>query len=193
MPPQGIQKDMKASTKKITNGEISASMKELGVKEHENALNASKATIERRCKTLDEKYFLSKEEATLVATYTYEGEKGDETKSPYRCINKKLWQDNAEDQRTNKKSYLQLLLRTLRKLPRTKPQTLYRGVKEDKREYHVGDEIVWKGFSSTSLRMAVTRTFLKNDKTNTSCGTLFDIRGAWGYKISGFSDHVEEG
>ena len=185
--------DIKVSTEKVAVGEVSESMKELGVKEPEDALSISKATVERRWKTLDEKYLLSKEEATLVATYTYEGEKGDEAKSPYRCINKKLWKDNFQDQLSNKNSYLQLLLRTLRKLPRTKPRTLYRGVKEDKQEYHVGEEVVWKGFSSSSLRMAVTRKFLKNDEANASCGTLFDIRGAWGYKISDFSDHVEEG
>ena len=129
----------------------------------------------------------SKEEAILIVSYTYEAGKA----SPYKIINKKLRKGSIQDQLTNKKSYLRLLLRALRKLPRTKPQTLYRGIKDDKHEYKVGEEIEWKGFSSTSTSMRATQNFLKT-KENVE-KTLFEIRKVWGYNVSNFSKYAEEG
>ena len=112
--------------------------------------------------------------------------------SPYRVINNKLWEDNIQDQVSNPKSYLSLLLQALRKLPRTKPQTLYRGIKNDEHIYSVGDELLWKGFSSTSTSMGTTQSFLTDKETKKICGTLFEIRDMWGYDISDFSKYPKE-
>ena len=98
-----------------------------------------------------------------------------------------LWKDKAQEQESNTRSYLRMLLRAIRKLSRTKPQTLYRGIKEHKQKYTVGEELLWKGFSSTSTSMEATRTFLTSNDTGRADGTLFEIRGMWGYRISDFS------
>ena len=162
------------------------------MKDPEKVLRECKEVVEKNKNIIEKNYLLSKEEAIIIATYTYEDEIKDN--SSYRIINKKLWNDMAQDQLTDNKSYFCLLLRALRKLPRTKPQTLYRGIRGDEHKYKVGEEIEWKGFSSTSTSLRVTQDFLKNDKIKKVEGTLFEIRNAWGYdlrELSFFSN--EEG
>ena len=78
-----------------------------------------------------------------------------------------------------------MLLRALHKLPKTKPQVLYRGIRGDEHEYKVGEKIEWRGFTSTSTSMEVAQVFLRIGKKVK--GTLFEIRNAWGYDIHGFS------
>ena len=135
-------------------------------------------------------YLHSNEEAILVTSYTYEAGKGEV--SPYRVINEKLREGKAQDQLTNKKSYLRLLLRALRKLPRTKPQTLYRGIRSDTHEYKVGEKVEWQGFTSTTTSMSVTQNFLRNRETKKVEGTLFEIRDEWGYDVAAFSKYPDE-
>lgn len=135
---------------------------------------------------LNEKYLHSVEEALLVSSYTYEDEINVEN-SPYRIINQMLWENKAQDQILDTKSYLRFLLRALRKLPRTSPKTLYRGVKNYKHTYNVGEELEWKGFSSTSTSIRTTQDFLIDEETLKVSGTLFEIRGIWGYNVSDFS------
>lgn len=139
---------------------------------------------------MNNKYIHTEEEAVLIATYTYEEEEEENTEnSPYKILNKKLRNDNYEDQISSKKSYTRLLLQALRKFPRTTSQTLYRGVKDDDNQYSVGMELIWKGFSSTSTSLRTTQTFLAKEKTSS---TLFEIRGMWGYNISDFSNYPKE-
>ena len=154
------------------------------------ALNDCKTIVERNKVIIERNYILNYEEAVLVTSYTYE----DKTNgmSPYRIINKKLREGKAQDQLTGKKSYLRLLLRALRKLPRTKPQTLYRSITKDKHEYKVGEEIPWQGFTSTSTSMKVTQAFLTNKETNKVEGTLFEVRNEWGYNVADFSQFPDE-
>ena len=156
----------------------------------ENVLTGCEEVFNEKKVIIEKNNIHNKEEAILITSYTYEAGKGEV--SPYRIINKKLRERDIQDQLTNKKSYLRLLLRALRKLPRTKPQTLYRGIKWDKHEYKVGEEIEWKGFSSTSTNMRATQAFFTNDKTKKVEGTLFEIRNAWGYDIHDFSDYTDE-
>ena len=135
--------------------------------------------------------YLSKEDIMSISSYTYDVTKGKTTGTkkqiPYKIINEKLRDGKAQDQLTNKKSYLCLLLRALRKLPRTKPQMLYRGVEDDTEEYEIGKTIVWKGFSSTSTSIRESTQFLKDKATGRVKGTLFEIQPTWGYDIHDFS------
>ena len=171
--------------KKITEGDIVNALIVIGIKDPEKVMSNCKKVVDGNKSIIEKSYVLTKEETVLISLYTYEDKKAEA--SPYRIINDKLWDDNAEDQFTNKKSYLRLLLSALRKLPRTKPQTLYRGIREDKHEYKVGDNIEWKGFTSTSKSMKITQTFLTNGKTGKVEGTLFEIKNCWGYDVHYFS------
>ena len=175
----------------ITEEDIYEVLKRIDVKDPESTLERCKEAIHINKDILSNYYLLSNEEALLIASYTYEG-KANEA-SPYKIINKKLRERDIQDQLTNQKSYIRLLLRALRKLPRTKPQTLYRGIMRDKHEYKVGEEIEWKGFTSTSTNMRATQIFLRNRETRKVEGTLFEIRNAWGYDIHDFSGYIEEG
>lgn len=150
-----------------------------------------KITIEENKKVLHEKYLHSEEEAILIATYTQE-KKTNPDDSPYKIINQILWDNKAQDQIQNNKSYLHLLLRALRKLPRVKSQFLYRGINV-KDSYNVGDELEWKGFSSTSTSMKSTQMFLSDSRsTETNYEIMFEIRDMWGYDVSDFSMFSDE-
>ena len=185
-----IYKEPEISEVAITEEDIAEALKRIGVKDPENVLIKCKKIVDRNKSGIKENYLQNKEETILITSYTHE-DKVNMT-SPYSIINKLLWENSIQDQFENKKSYLRLLLRALRKLPRTKPQTLYRGIKWDKHEYKVGEEIEWKGFSSTSTNMRATQAFFTNDKTKKVEGTLFEIRNAWGYDIHDFSDYTDE-
>ena len=164
----------------ITYDEIRSALEGIGVSDPKEVFEECKETIKERWSWLSKKYVLTEEEAVLISTYTY-GEKGVSLdRFPYRIINKKLWEGRIKGQTSDPKSYLRLLLRALRKLPRTVPQTLYRGVWET--EY----KLMWKGFSSTTTSMEVTKGFLHNK------GSLFEIRDMWGYSISDFSIYSDE-
>ena len=149
-----------------------------------------KKTVKGNTKVIKNNYLLSKEESIIVTSYTYEDEKN--MTSPYRIINDKLRDDKADDQLEGKKSYLRLLLRALRKLPRTELQTLFRGIKKDKHKYTVGEKIKWKGFTSTSTSMKVTQAFLTDPRIRKVEGTLFEIRNEWGYNVADFSEFPDE-
>ena len=176
----------------ITFEEIFEALKGLGVSDPENVLCDCKKIVSNKETTINENYLQSKEEAVVITSYTYE----DETNktSPYKIINKKLWEGKGQDQLINKKSYLHLLFRAFRKLPRTKPQTLYRGITKDKKEYkyEVGKDIEWEGFTSTSTSMEATQVFITDNEINKIEGTLFEIRNAWGYDLRDFSDYKDE-
>ena len=179
----------KMEKEKITFDDISAALVEIGVTNLEAVLSDCKEVIKSNRKTLRKRYLHSEEEAVLITTYTYsEDNEGDEENTPYRKLNTKLWDDNIQDQLDNPKSYLRLLLRALRKLPRTRPQTLFRGIKNYEHVYEIGEELIWKGFSSTSTSMRVTKLFLTNKVTRKVDGTLFEIRKMWGYNIFDFSE-----
>lgn len=175
---------------RITYGDIRIALSEIGVNEPKKVLDMCAKCINDRWDIINKKYLHSKEEAALISTYTYGQDDGSKIKFPYQAINQILRGNDdrkAKEQMKNKKSYLRLLLRVLHKLPRTKPQTLYRGIKNVKHEYKVGKEILWKGFSSTSTSMEATIDFLTDKETKNIDGTLFDIRWIWGYNVSDFS------
>lgn len=175
----------------ITYDNILAAIENIGVTKACDTLKEYRNIIIPRWNVLNNRYIHSEEEAALIASYTYENNIDPEN-SPYKIINRKLWEDDIHDQTSDIKSYLYLLLRALRKLPRTRPQTLYRGIKDDKHNYKVDEKLLWKGFSSTSTSMEVTQDFLTDPKTNKICGTLFEIQNMWGYNVSDFSKFPKE-
>ena len=169
----------------ITEGDIIKALKEIGVKDPDSVLRNCKKVVDKNKQTIEENYLQNKEEAILIVSYTYEDQIN--KTSPYKIINEKLGDNGIQDQLTNKKSYPLLLLRALRKLPMTEPQTLYRGIRDNKHEYKVGEEIEWKGFTSTSKSMRVSQDFLTDKEGKKVEGTLFEIRNAKGYDIHSFS------
>ena len=183
-------KEPEVTEEAVTEEDLLEALKELDVKDPAQVISDCKKVVYKNKDIVEENYVLNYDEAIVVTLYTYE----DETNktSPYSNINKKLWRDETQDQFTNKKSYLRLMLRVLRKLPRIKPQTLYRGIKWDKHEYKAGEEVVWKGFSSTSTSMKVTQSFITNKEIGKVEGTLFEIRNGWGYNIADFSQYRNE-
>ena len=89
------------------------------------------------------------------------------------------------------------ILRTLQKLPRCMGWMLYRGMcgGVDMASYREGETIVWSGLSSTSLNIGVTKGLLaKGTEDGRTRGTLFVIKGGWGYNIQPYSlfPEVEE-
>ena len=176
----------------ITYKAIEGALEGIGVSDPKKVLRICKKIVKDRWSLLSKWYNLTEEEAVLVSTYTYSGKSGNPDIPPYRLINDKLWYRKIEDQRSNPKSYLRLLLRALRKLPRTKPQTLYRGTKAGKKKYYVGKKVELKAFTSTTRSMKVTQTFNSSTDPNDASGTLFEIRDMWGYSISDFSRYRSE-
>ena len=189
-------KSLGPAHEETTDSAISTALDGVGVANHETILRECNEVIEPNRDVLRKRYIHREEEAVLITTYTYsEKNGGDEENTPYRKLNSMLWSDNIQDQIDqidNPKSYLRLLLRALRKLPRTEPQTLYRGIKNDEHEYKIGKELLWKGFSSTSTSMRATKFFLTNKDTGKVEGILFEVRAMWGYSISDFSKFPTE-
>lgn len=174
----------------ITYHDISTALMGIGVIDAEKILHHCRKIDKMNAGILNKRYLLSEEESALITTYTYGGK--DDSEPPCTKLNRALWSDDYQGQFSNAKSYLRILLRALRKLPRTVPTTLYRGIKNDNHEYNIGEELMWKGFSTVSPRMRQVRYFLMNTKTGNIEGTLFEIRGTWGYNVSDFSMYRAE-
>lgn len=179
------------SNESITYSLIWQSLSGIGVPDPNKVINECDGVVKRSWNVIRKRYMHTEEEAALVSIYTYEDDVKSEM-SPYKIINKMLWEGNIQGQTSDPNSYLHLQLRAFRKLPRTKPQTLYRGIKNDKHEYSVGEELMWKGFSSSTTGMKVTQDFLRDRTTQRICGTLFEIRNMWGYDVSAFSRYPSE-
>ena len=104
----------------ITYDAVSTALRDLGVENYEDVLKECKETIEENKDTLKNRYLHSEEEASLITTYTY-GKNPEDEDTPYRKLNRMLWDDKAQEQERNSGSYLRMLLRVLRKLSRTRP------------------------------------------------------------------------
>ena len=169
--------------------DIVTSLREIGVLYPEKIVSDCSETVERNREVIGSRYLHSVEEAVLVSSYTYED--GVNKTSPYKIINDKLRHEMYQDQVSSKKSYLRLLLKALRKLPRTAPQTLYRG-ERTRYKNSKGSIVNWNAFTSTSTSMKATQNFLTNQETNKIEGTLFEIRDEWGYSVLDFSEYPDE-
>ena len=190
-----LHKELEMPKEELFIEDIVDGLNEIGITESESVdkiWNKCDVVIDSNKDVLRKRYQLSYEEAWIISTYTHGN--GNPEESPYIRINEKLRGNVYEDQIRNPKSYLRVLLRALRKLSRTKPQTLYRSIRNDTQIYVEGEVITWKGFTSTSLSVKVTKNFITNPETKKVSGTLFEIRDMWGYDIADFSCHpVEKG
>ena len=138
---------------------------------------------------------ISKNDALVISSYTYEPKIKFEKFSPYRLLNTNLVATNRKSGVINVEKYLFLFLRALRGLNKTKKNILFRciscKVKLEKDPnnnkyvpYQKGLEKIFWPFTSTSDDEKTAERFLDNGK-----GTKFRIEGKdlWGYDISLFN------
>lgn len=180
-------KKVKVTKGGVSEDEIKQALIGIGWRDPDGVLAECKKHIEPNIEVLAKRYMITREEALLIATYTHNG---DNSEAPYAKLNKLLRDDVDAFQKKSEKSYLRLLLRTLRKLSRTKPQTLYRGL-NSYHDYKEGGDDTWKGFSSASKIMNPTQIFMDRSLYKKE-GTLLEIRDMWGYDIADFSKYPNE-
>ena len=138
---------------------------------------------------------ISKNDALVISSYTYEPKIKFEKFSPYRLLNTNLVATDRKTGVINVEKYLFLFLRALRGLNKTKKNALFRciscKVKLEKDPnnnkfvpFQKGLEKIFWPFTSTSDDEKTAEKFLDNGK-----GTIFKIEGKdlWGYDISLFN------
>ena len=138
---------------------------------------------------------ISKNDALVISSYTYEPKKKFEKFSPYRLLNTNLVATDRKSGVINVEKYLFLFLRALRGLNKTEKNALFRcipsKVKLEKDPnnnkfvpFQKGLEKIFWPFTSTSDDEKTAEKFLDNGK-----GTIFKIEGKdlWGYDISLFN------
>ena len=137
---------------------------------------------------------IPKEDVEAVALYTFDFGSENYESNPYRIINKALV--TGDDEYLLRASgMLYLVVSALRRLPRRKGVTLYRGIREgvNMSLYREGSHVVWRGLSSTSPDMGATKAFLANSpSTEQMKGTLFVIENGWGYDLQPYSMFPDE-
>ena len=181
----------------VDNNKIDDLIKEL--------IKDCKSKIEPNFGKIKEKYpSISKDEAIIISSYTYEAE--DNQFSPYKLLNRNLVSDDRINGLKKISKYFYILLNSLRKLKKyyaTKENKyLYRciGVKVNYMidpfnkklvPYIEGNTKTFWSFTSTSASIKTSYRFL-NGKTIQS-GTIFTLYGdIWGYDISLFNVYNEE-
>ena len=138
---------------------------------------------------------ITKIDALIISSYTYEPMAKYRKFSPYRLLNTNLVAINRKNGVKNVIKYLFLFLQSLRKLEKCKKNVLFRciscKVKLEKDPnnnkyvpYQKGLEKIFWPFTSTSDDENIAERFLDNGK-----GTKFRIEGKdlWGYDISLFN------
>ncbi len=138
---------------------------------------------------------ISKEDALIISSYTYEAKPMYKNYSPYRILNTNLVSNNRKNGVSNIDKYLFIFLRALRKLNRCKRNFLFRcitsKVKLEKDPnnskyipYQVGNQKIFWAFTSTSDDENIAKNFLDDGK-----GTKYKIVGdnLWGYDITLFN------
>jgi len=143
---------------------------------------------------------ISKNDALVISSYTYEPQKMYEKFSPYRLLNTNLVAENRKSGIINIEKYLFLLLAALRGLTKTKKEYLFRciscKVKLEKDPnnnkyipYKQGNQKIFWPFTSTSDDEKLSENFLGN-----GTGTKYKIIGdnLWGYDITLFNVYGEK-
>jgi len=147
---------------------------------------------------------ISKDEAIIISSYTWEAEVSDY--SPYKLLNTNLVSDDRINGIKKISKYIYVLLKSLRKLKKYYPtkqnKYLYRciGVKvnymidpfnKKSVPYIEGNTKTFWSFTSTSTCIKTSYRFLKGKKIQS--GTIFTLYGdIWGYDISLFNVFNEE-
>ena len=138
---------------------------------------------------------ISRDDALVISSYTYEPLQMYEKYSPYRLLNSNLVATNRKNGVRNVAKYLYLFLRALRGLKKCKKNCLFRGInckvklEKDPNNtkyipYAIGNEKIFWPFTSTSDDESVANGFIDN-----GIGTKFKIEGdnLWGYDITLFN------
>ena len=150
---------------------------------------------------------ISKEEAQIISSYTYELENEDSNYNIYKILNKNLVSENREMGIMAISKYLFIFLKSLRKLKRYYPDKqskyLYRCIStqvelnydsfdKSKIPYLRGETKIFWGFSSASNNPKHSYNFL-GKQDNIKFGTIFTLTGdVWGYDIKLFNIFDED-
>jgi rubrerythrin len=143
---------------------------------------------------------ITKKDALIISSYTYEAKPMYKKYSPYRLLNTNLVSSDRKNGLMSVEKYFFLLLRSLRKLNKVKKNNLFRCItckvklendpNNDKYvPYKEGNEKTFWPFTSTSDNEKTSESFLENGK-----GTKYRIVGdnLWGYDITLFNVYGEE-
>ena len=143
---------------------------------------------------------ISKNDALIISSYTYEPKKMYEKFSPYRLLNTNLIATDRKSGVINIEKYLFLFLRALRGLKKCKKNCLFRCINckvklaKDPNNikyipYIKGNEKIFWPFTSTSDDENIAMNFLGK-----GTGTKFKIIGdnLWGYDITLFNVYNEK-
>ena len=143
---------------------------------------------------------ISKLDALIISSYTYEPKAMYKKFSPYRLLNTNLVSADRKNGIINVEKYFFLLLVALRGLTKTKKNVLFRCisckvklVKDPNNDkyipYQQGNQKIFWPFTSTSDDEKLTENFLGN-----GTGTKYKIIGdnLWGYDITLFNVYGEK-
>ena len=143
---------------------------------------------------------ISKTDALIISSYTYEPKAMYKKFSPYRLLNTNLVSADRKNGIINIEKYFFLLLVALRGLTKTKKNVLFRCisckvklVKDQNNDkyipYQQGNQKIFWPFTSTSDDEKLTENFLGN-----GIGTKYKIIGdnLWGYDITLFNVYGEK-
>ena len=159
-------------------------------------LRCEKVVNDNWSKITEQNKFISKDEALIISSYTYEPKTMYKQYSPYRLLNKNLVADNRKSGVQNIDKYLFLLLTALREMTKCKKNCLFRCISSKVKlekdpnntkyiPYKEGNNKTFWAFTSTSYDETIAENFLGNDGT----GTKYKIVGGnlWGYDITLFN------
>mgnify|MGYP002623999892 CR=1 FL=1 len=164
---------------------------------YDNLLLMCKEIVNRNWASIkEENKDISKNDALIISSYTYEAKEEYKHYSPYILLNKNLVENDRKEGITKILKYLFLLLRALRRMNICKKQNLFRCIttkvkleKDQNNEayvpYEIGKEKIFWPFISTLEDESEAENFLGNNGT----GTKYKIKGddLWGYDISKFN------
>lgn len=138
---------------------------------------------------------VTKEEAKVISSYTYEAERQYEEYNPYKLLNQNLVAENRQSGLKNVKKYFFILLCSLRKLGRSNNGHLFRCIRNKVKlekdpnnskflPYQVGNQKTFWAFTSTSQNRNTAIDFLGDRE-----GTIFELEGygIYGYDITLFN------
>jgi hypothetical protein len=140
---------------------------------------------------------ITREEALIISSYTYEPKTKYKKYSPYTLLNKNMVESNRKEGIKNVDKYLLIFVLALRKIKRCEVNALYRcippNVKYDedtngvKYDYKEGNIKRFWSFTSTSKEKSIAESFLNKEKNG--WGTRFILKGdnMWGYDITLFN------
>ena len=167
----------------------------------EKILNKVQSFINNNFNKIQSEYpKITKEEAKIISTYTYEL-KDEYFSSPYKITNSNLVKDDRYKGVSNISKYVFLLLSSLRKLkkftPNPQQKVLFRCIQKNVKflstnsSYIEGNKKTFWGFTSTTKNLERARQFL-GVENNKKVGTIFYLTGdIWGYDIFLFNVYRE--